>query len=269
MARCPTDIRLFSCDLDGTLLGNRESAARFFRYWNALEVESRPILVYNTGRTIADTRLLIERGDLPKAEYIIGGVGTELCDGHFGVDPSFARRFGDGWDTRVIDDVLSTFPDITRQPPEFLHPYKSSWVWRNAPPRDLDVLKNCLVEAGLVVTVVYSSDCYLDIMPARADKGQALQWLCERLGIALADVLVAGDTGNDSRMFQLPWVRRILVSNALPELQADTVGLPKFLASRPMADGVLQGLEHFGVALIGRPQSQDAARPAPIRRSPR
>src|SRR5690606_1737681 len=50
------NIRLFSTDLDGTLLGNPEAAWRFTQAWESLNPGSRPLLVYNTGRTVADTR---------------------------------------------------------------------------------------------------------------------------------------------------------------------------------------------------------------------
>jgi hydroxymethylpyrimidine pyrophosphatase-like HAD family hydrolase len=84
-------------------------------------------------------------------------------------------------------------------------------------------------------------------VPARAGKGRALAWLCQRLSIAMPEVLVAGDTGNDSAMFQLPGVNGIIVENALPELLAATHGGRTYVARRSMADGVLEGLAHFGV----------------------
>jgi hypothetical protein len=45
-------IRLFSTDLDGTILGNPEAAWRFGEAWQALPLARRPLLVYNTGRTV-------------------------------------------------------------------------------------------------------------------------------------------------------------------------------------------------------------------------
>ena len=74
-----------------------------------------------------------------------------------------------------------------------------------------------------------------------------MEWLCQRLGMRTSEVLVAGDTGNDSAMFLLDDVNGIVVENALPELVAVTDASRTYVARRPMADGVLEGLVHFGV----------------------
>ena len=85
------------------------------------------------------------------------------------------------------------------------------------------------------------------MLPQRATKGNALMWLCGRLDIPLEQVLVAGDTGNDSSMFLVPGVQGIVVENAQPELFEAVVKLPVFVTRRIMADGLLEGLKHFGV----------------------
>src|SRR4029077_12047168 len=47
--------------------------------------------------------------------------------------------------------------------------------------------------------------------------------------------------------FLLPGVQGIVVENAQPELIEAVVKVPTFNATRVIADGVLEGLEHFGV----------------------
>lgn len=248
MSKAP-DIRLFSTDLDGTLVGNPESMQRFKESWEALPRESRPLLVYNSGRSITDTLSFSKARNLPEPDYVIGGVGTEFYDSRLPgeVIKEFVAQFGEGWDLPTVERVVGSTPGVQRQPPEFLHPYKSSWFLDRADRAQIEELRRRLEAAGQQIVVVYSSLRHLDVLPRRANKGNALTWLCQRISIPLEQVLVAGDTGNDSSMFLLPGVHGIVVENAQPELFEAVVKLPTFVTSKIMADGVLEGLKHFGI----------------------
>jgi sucrose-6F-phosphate phosphohydrolase len=241
-------IKLFSSDLDGTLLGNPESTRRFKQTWESLSRRQRPLLCYNSGRFVDDVLNLLKAEELPWPDYILGGLGTQLYDAKRKQPiAEFDEQFSEGWDLPDIEQILAVFPGVIRQPPEFLHPYKSSWYLHHATPETVDALRKQLAEAGLKVSVIYSSARDLDVLPANTSKGHSLQRLCGRIGLPLTQVLVAGDTGNDSSMFLLPDVKGIVVENAQPELHEAVVHLPTYSATRTFADGVLQGLAHFGV----------------------
>ncbi|PTY08538.1 glycogen debranching protein [Opitutaceae bacterium EW11] len=241
-------VRLFSSDLDGTLLGNLEGSRRFKEAWEKLPADTRPTLIYNSGRLVDDMTQFVQREELPKPEFYIGGVGTQIFDTHAGVFlEEFNAHIGEGWVRDTVDSVTARTPGIRPQPPEFQHRFKSSWFLDNATIAQLQDLEARLAAAGLEVNVVYSSQRDLDVVPKRATKGGALTWLCERLGVPLAEVLVAGDTGNDSSMLRLPGIRGIVVDNAQPELLEATVDIPLYTARVVLADGVLDGLRHYGV----------------------
>ena len=241
-------IELFCSDLDGTLIGNPEATRRFNDAWEALPKKGRPLLCYNSGRFVQDMIDLLAEKTLPWPDYLIGGVGTQIYDGRQKKSlPDYNKSFVQGWDLKKIETILSKFPGVSRQPPQFLHPYKSSWYLYQAKPEAIDQLRRLLDGAGLEVNLVYSSMRDLDVLPRRTHKGYALQWLCEKISIPLNRVLVAGDTGNDSSMFLLPGVRGIVVENAQPELYEAVVKLPTYSAGQVMADGVIEGLRHFGI----------------------
>lgn len=243
-----SQFQIFSTDLDGTLLGNPEATARFVRLWKRINPARLPLLVYNSGRLLDDMRKLISSGEIEEPDYLIGGIGTQIYHTR-GNDElaEFNTEFGEGWDLSKVEAIVSSHPGVERQPPDFLHPYKSSWFLHRGTPETIDELRQKLRDVGLDVTVIYSSSRDLDVLPAYADKGNALRWLCNRLSIPLTQVLVAGDTSNDSSMFHLPGVRGIVVENAQPQLYEDIVELPVFHATRIHANGVIEGLEHYGL----------------------
>jgi mannosylfructose-6-phosphate phosphatase len=241
--------RIFCSDIDGTLAGNRPAEARFRDAWNGLRPERRPLLVLNSGRLIEDQQVFIATTALPAPDIFIGGVGTML---HNDGDPSqgglYAQSIGAGFDRDRIADALSNVPDLRIQPDQYQHAQKSSWYLHDANTEMLSGIERRLADAGLSARLVYSSNRDLDILPDGVDKGAALTWLCRQLGLTHDEVVVAGDTGNDRSMFELPGARGIVVGNALPELASmaeDRTDI--YRAQGEIADGVLEGLKYWGV----------------------
>jgi hydroxymethylpyrimidine pyrophosphatase-like HAD family hydrolase len=101
--------------------------------------------------------------------------------------------------------------------------------------------------------LVWSSTTDLDIIPAKAGKGNAIRYLLDYLELDPKRLVVAGDSGNDLSMFEA-CPRGIVVANAQPELMrlreeaADTL----FFATAECAGGVTEGLRHFGVLTADR-----------------
>jgi len=257
----PSSIRLFSSDLDGTLIGNPESTRRFRLAWENLPLSNRPILVYNSGRLVSDVEQVVVAEQLPRADFIIAGVGTQIFDVKAGqMLHAFEDDLRPGWDLAKVKAILAKLPGVTEQPERFQHAFKSSWFLHRATKPILEKLAAELTDAGLQSTVVYSSLRDLDILPRNATKGNALRWLYTRLNLTASSVLVAGDTGNDSSMFLVPGVQGIVVENAQPELFEAVVEIPVYCSQQILADGVLDGLRHYGV-IRRAPSALESATP--------
>lgn len=241
-------VRLFASDIDDTILGDAAAAEQFRLTWESLDADQRPLLVYNTARSIGDTRWLLLDRRIPEPEFIIGGLGTEM---HDPVDAHAAEEFrasiAAGWNRSEVERVVEAIPGVRRRAQDFPNPCRSSWHWPCATHGDIARAELLLRKVGLDVAVNYTGGMCLDIIPRGAGKGNALAWLCRRIAVPLDAVLVAGASGDNSSMFALAGVRGILVPNASRELFVGTGPFKPLITRKKMAEGVLAGLEHFGI----------------------
>lgn len=244
-------MRLFSTDIDGTIYDGPETAAFFKNYWESLcaGVSTKPLLAFNTGRSVAHTMELVETGELPVPDYLICGVGTivqNLANGTH--DEGYSARLAENWNFDIVQEVVTGYDEaIEQQPEKSQNPHKCSFYYENASPETLERIIRDIAGLGVSAQAVYSSNRDLDFLPVSANKGNAVAYLAESLGIPNSEVVVAGDSGNDARMFLVPGVKGVVVSNAEESLKdiVSNAGTGAFFATEPCAMGVAQGIDHF------------------------
>lgn len=243
------DIRLLSLDIDNTLIDFHTLESNFNKIWNTYKNGIEVLLTYNTGRLVDDTLNLIENNILPEPDYIISGVGTIIYDfKNQCVVKEFNEVLEEGWDLETVEKVIqNTKQPITEQPVKFQHSYKRSYFFHDASTELISQIEKDFAKANLNVNVVYSGEKYLDILPKWANKGNALQWLLRKLEIDSSQILVAGDSGNDSAMFNMDHVKGIVVANAHEELYQFTKHKPVYHSEKEKADGIIEGLIYYKI----------------------
>jgi len=247
-AEIPEKISFLSFDIDNTLIDFDTYKSNFKKVWESYTPKD-VFLAYNTGRLIDDVLNLIDNGVLPEPHFIISGVGTHIYNfTEKKVVKEFNDVLDDGWDIKTVEDIITSinFP-INEQPSRFQHAYKRSYFFHDATLDAIEEIERKFLDKEMHINVVYSQDKYLDILPKFANKSNALQWLIRKLELKTQQVLVAGDSGNDSAMFDLKDVQGIVVSNAHEELYTYTKHKKVYHTEQEKSDGVIEGLVYFGI----------------------
>jgi sucrose-phosphate synthase len=111
-------------------------------------------------------------------------------------------------------------------------------------------VEEALQAGNIAASVAFSHNRYLDVLPKRASKGTAVEFVGQRLGLAKNRVFVAGDSGNDIEMLRtMP--HSIIVANFRDGLGSHEALSHCFIAPRRHARGVVDGVMHFRTNSVG------------------
>jgi sucrose-phosphate synthase len=237
--------RFLVSDIDGTLLGDRESLAALVERLAAASWG----LGIATGRRFESARSILDEWGVPAPEIFVTSVGAEIRYGPRHVeDRAWTSHLDYRWrPDEVLECLLAAGGGKFRlQPESEQRHHKVSFDVEGELPLSLARLRRMLRGRGVAANLVYSHDRHLDALPIRCSKGQAIRWVAQRFGIDLEAIVVAGDSGNDRDMLTGA-TPAIVVGNHAEEL-ADLADDPSvYFARAPHAAGILEGLEALGL----------------------
>jgi sucrose-6F-phosphate phosphohydrolase len=260
--------------MDRTILPNgTEDESPGVRYVLRHLVEQPEIqLAYVSGRDKHLIQEAISKYDLPLPDYAVGDVGTtiyEVINGNWHPWESWFKEISKDWnglESEHLAGFLKGFDDLKLQESEKQNRFKLSYYAdENTDGRHLvDQMQDHLSKKGLRSRIIWSVDeqrhlGLVDILPQRASKLHAIQYLMDRKGYLKSNVVFCGDSGNDLNVLTSD-IHSVLVKNASDDVRreamesvskngrAETLYVAKgnFMGMNGnYAAGVIEGLAHF------------------------
>lgn len=236
--------RLLVSDIDNTLIGDRAGLVALIQ-----QLRTRPRefgFGVATGRHLPSALEVLRQSRVPPPDVMITAVGSEI---HYGAalrpDFGWRRHIQYRWRRDALAALFDGTPGLSLQSDDQQSDLKLSYNVDASRAPALDELRRRVREAGLHANLVYSHDAFLDVLPLRASKGQAVRYLAYKWGLPLHAFLVAGDSGNDLEML-LGDTQAVVVANHSAEL-AHLRGMEQvYFAGAPCAAGILEGMAHYG-----------------------
>lgn len=271
---------LLCTDLDRTLLPNgpEPESVNARSHFRQLLNYAPITLAFVSGRHRALIEEAISEYALPQPAYVIGDVGSTLYEvlnpGTWRKDLAWEAWIAVDWHGRSdldLEAMFSDLPELRLQEKEKQNRFKLSYYF----PLDCDRkaleknLRNRLSQSRIATNLIWSVDDaagvgLLDLLPARANKLHAIEFLMKRLGLGLSNTLFAGDSGNDLEVLVSP-IPAVLVANAQPQIRREALRIAELRGNQDAlylarggflymngnySAGILEGLGHFHPGLI-------------------
>lgn len=237
------DRAIFS-DLDQNLIGDPRSLNKL----GEMIHENRKCVSFGiaTGRRIDSALALIKKHGIPRPDILISSLGTRIHYGQSLTEDDFWNDHIDhAWTPRKISNMLGKLPGLKRQPKSEQSSYKISYYYDAQKAPSVDELYILLRQKEISANVILSFGQFLDVIPARASKGQALRYVAQLLDIPLENILAAGGSGADEDMMRGNMLGVVVANRHHEELsQLDDVDRIYF-AGQPHASGIMEALEHY------------------------
>ncbi len=237
------DRALFT-DLDQSLLGDPQGVEQFAQTMR----RNRRCTNFGiaTGRRLDSALAVLKRHRIPIPDVLITSLGTQIhYAAHLVPDGHWSEHVDHLWKPTAVRRALKDLPGLTRQPSIEQSRFKISYLYDPAVAPSVEEITTLLRTRDLTANVVHSFGQYLDIIPTRASKGQALRYVAHRFGIPLEHILVAGGSGADEDMMRGNTLA-VVVANRHHEELSQLADLERvYFAERPYAFGILEAIDHY------------------------
>jgi sucrose-phosphate synthase len=245
-SRLPTIDRIAVSSIDGALIGDEPGlCALMDRLRSAGQKTGFGVA---TARNIKNTMKILGEWKLTTPDLLITSLGSHIYYGHGGgrivEDVSWNTHIDFRWDRNSIIDAMKKFDGIKLLGKAHQSKFRISYSWnKNTGPSKIQVMKY-LRQHDLHANVIFTHDKFLDLIPIRASKGQAIRYVAIKWGLPLERFFVAGDSTNDEEMLKGDTLAVVVANHdvALDKLKNnDRI----YFATTANAWGVLEGLDYY------------------------
>ena len=239
--------RAIFTDLDQSLVDG-EKSFHSIREFSGLMRQNRKVVTFGiaTGRRIDTAMALMKKYEIPQPDVLISGLGTRI---HYGQglieDDYWADHIDHHWSPQLASRVLADLPGLTRQPKVDQSAFKLSYYCDPTQAPTIEEIISLLRQKEVTANVFFAFGQFLDIVPSRASKGQALRYVAQRFEIPLEHVLVAGGSGADEDMMRGNTLAVVVSNRHNEELEQLEDMENVYFASRPHAGGILEAIDYY------------------------
>jgi len=233
---------LFVADVDDILSGCEDALLRIAAW---LAKDSGLVYAVASARSSAECLSLLKAAGAPLPDFVIGGMGSEICqvqNGVLGDQWSAWAKLHETWNRDFCLNALRSVSGLTLLPSA--QRGRRNLSYHVATAQVADAATRCLRQSGILAWAFLARDHHLEITPPNGGKGGAAAFVAEALGIPAARIISAGGSGFDLDVLAMS-ARAIATGNAEISLRLLTGSPNVYFATRGNALGIWEGLEHW------------------------
>lgn len=233
-------------DLDGTLIeGSKVDGLKELKQW-IVDRKDQVVFGVASGRNREITEQAFAHYDLPTPDVLICSAGSEIYyTEKFIPDNGWESHIDYQWKRKELQKALEKFPGIRLQEAAAQWRFKLSYyVNDDFSEDDMANLYKFLDDRKLRAKILLTENKYLDLLPFRASKGNAVRYLSYKWKVPLEHFITAGNSGNDKDML-IGKTKGIVVANYSPELEELRNNKFIYFTKHPLSKGVLEGINFY------------------------
>ncbi|MBF2067263.1 MAG: HAD-IIB family hydrolase [Calothrix sp. C42_A2020_038] len=236
--------RAIFTSIDNTLLGDAEALSQFVQ---VVRQHHREFLFgIATGRRFDSALKLLKSYGIPTPDILITSLGTEIYySSQMTADIAWNYHIDRGWTPQVLRRLCDSLPGLTLQPKSEQSRFKVSYYYDANIAPSLEEILTLLRQQELLANTTLSFGQYLDFVPARASKGQALRYVAKQWNIPLDRILVSGGSGGDEDMLRGNTLGVVIANRHREELSVLTNTERVYFAKSAHAWGILEAIKHY------------------------